>query len=116
MNREQIIKALECCASNSLADCDWCPMDEQKKDVCECGRYLAIQALALIRDLTEENEVLCAEISRYTENVKAMVEEAVLDFCDRIYDVSYEGRHGTLVEFVSIEDIVREMFGSKDGK
>lgn len=60
LNRDQIVKALECCASNSLADCDCCPIDEQKKDNCECGRYLAIQALALIRKLTEENEILAS--------------------------------------------------------
>lgn len=54
LNREQIVKALECCASSSLEDCDNCPIDKQKKDNCECGRYLAIQALALFREQAEE--------------------------------------------------------------
>lgn len=82
LNREQIIKALECCASSSLEDCDNCPIDKQKKDNCECGRYLAIQALALIRELTEEKERLkldveeCgAELSRYTENIVQMAKQ-----------------------------------------
>lgn len=73
LNREQIVKALECCASNSLTDCNRCPIDEQKKDNCECGRYLAIQALALIRELTEENERLRAEVS---------VKKKLLDKCE----------------------------------
>lgn len=111
LNREQIIKAMEICGSDDEQCAYCCPYAFKG-----CARELAKDALALYRERTEENEVLCAELSRYTENVKAMVEEAVLDFCERIYDVSYEGRHGTLVEFVSIEDIVREMFGNKEGK
>ena len=68
MNREQIVTALECCASNSLADCDRCPVDEQKKDNCECGRYLAIQALALVRAQREENERLHASCTELTQS------------------------------------------------
>ena len=39
-------------------------MDEQKKDNCECGRFLAIQALALVREFTEENERLKGHLSQ----------------------------------------------------
>ena len=94
LNREQIIKALECCAKD---DCDNCP-----NSFGNCYSNLAGYALALIRELSGK--------------LNTAREEAVLDFCDKIYDVSYEGRHGKLVEFVSIEDIVREMFGSKEGR
>ena len=48
LNRDQIIKALECCAKG---DCDNCPCSFG-----DCYYYLARDALALIRDLTEENE------------------------------------------------------------
>ena len=63
LDREQIVKALECCASNDFI-CDQCPIDEKIKDACECGKVVARNALALIRELTEENERLRAELSK----------------------------------------------------
>ena len=48
-------KALECCGG-IINDCRQCPIDEKKKDDCECGTFLAQNALSLIKELTEENE------------------------------------------------------------
>ena len=64
LNREQIIKALECCASgNSVSACmSGCPIYE--KEYCECiedDTALLKYALALIRELTEEVEYLETE-------------------------------------------------------
>ena len=56
-NREQIIKALECCASEEYI-CTQCPIDEKIKDDCECGKVVARNALALIKELTQANEQL----------------------------------------------------------
>ena len=50
MEREHIIKALECCSAD---DCDNCP-----NTFGNCYANLAGYALALIRELTEENERL----------------------------------------------------------
>jgi hypothetical protein len=60
LNKEQIIKALECCASEKYI-CEQCPIEQKIKDDCECGEVVARNALALIKELTEENERLRAE-------------------------------------------------------
>lgn len=62
-DKEQIIKAWECCGSTTYR-CDECPIDQQKKDDCICGGYLAQCTLALHRELTKENEMLKAENER----------------------------------------------------
>lgn len=97
LNREQIVKALECCASGM---CFACPLLGKEK----CVRLLAEKSRTLIRELSDK--------------LKTAREDAVSEFYEKIYDVSYEGRHGTLVEVVSIEDILREMFneGSKNDR
>ena len=52
LNREQIIKALECCISGD--DCTLCPLCDERS--CPC--VLNENALSLIKELTEENERL----------------------------------------------------------
>ena len=52
LNREQIVKALECCSVNEgCADCHYW-------ENFKCINFLLRDALALIRELTEENERL----------------------------------------------------------
>ena len=63
LNREQIIKALECCASEEYI-CTQCPIDEKIKDDCECGKVVARNVLSLVKELTEENERLRAEANK----------------------------------------------------
>lgn len=58
MERDQIIKALECC-SERFGMCDECPYEEEEY----CEAEMRYDALALIRELTEENERLKAGIS-----------------------------------------------------
>lgn len=53
LNREQTIKALHCCSSEEYL-CEQCPIDKKTKDACECGKVAARNALALIKELTEE--------------------------------------------------------------
>jgi predicted transcriptional regulator len=60
MDREQIIKALECCKSPKLTKCNGCPREQEDG---HCMYRLTADALALIRELTEENERLRAEVS-----------------------------------------------------
>ena len=71
LNREEIVKALECCATSQNL-CEECPIDRAKKDDCICGQFLAQNALALItsqeqriKELTEENERLRVENDKY---------------------------------------------------
>ena len=59
LNREQIVKALECCSldnEHQEEECDKCPFDECPRTICQ--NILAYRALAIIRELTEENERL----------------------------------------------------------
>ena len=56
LNREQIVKVLECCLADRVI-CNDCPIQKE----CESTPFdatLARYALALIRELTEENERL----------------------------------------------------------
>ena len=65
LSQEQIIKALECCASPEYK-CEECPIDQKKKDDCVCGQFLAGNAVALIKELTEENEALTSNLVKQT--------------------------------------------------
>ena len=80
-DKEQIIKAWECCGSTTYR-CDECPIEQQKKDDCICGGYLAQCALALYRKLTEENERLrvVADMSDATLTDALRI---VSEFCDK---------------------------------
>jgi hypothetical protein len=58
LNREQIIKALECCHSSAIADCKQCPY-KGKADFEEdlgitCLNVLIKDALFLIKELTDK--------------------------------------------------------------
>lgn len=58
LNREQIIKALECCGTNDKS-CSSCPL---AKDYSPCSKTMADNALSLIKELTEENQRLRSEL------------------------------------------------------
>ena len=63
MDREQIVKALECCRGKG---CKECPCN------CNCATCISTlmgDALALIRELTEENERLEKEVDRLSQVV-----------------------------------------------
>lgn len=55
LNREQIIKALECCKTPKLTKCEGCPRDEEDA---LCMYRLSADALSLIKELTQANEQL----------------------------------------------------------
>ena len=74
MEHKDIIKALECCASEEYI-CTQCPIDEKIKDDCECGKVVARNALALIKELTEENERLRAIPKQMKERFIAEIEQ-----------------------------------------
>ena len=59
MEKEQIIKALECCTSGR--PCRECEYKDKSKDTFGCRKKCLIDALALIKELTEENERYKAE-------------------------------------------------------
>ena len=61
LNREEIIKDLECCKFGKdeakCKECNWHPWIKPR-----CWRLLASNALTLIKQLTEENERLKADV------------------------------------------------------
>ena len=72
LNREQIIKALECCTGQ---DCYCCPLDRPNPD---CLVTLPENALTLIKELIEENDRqnqqrdfdMRAQFQAYANNIK----------------------------------------------
>lgn len=70
LNREQIIKALECCASEGFQDCENCPLNIPHQP---CSKVkLPRISLALIKELTEENERLRADtVRKFAERLNA---------------------------------------------
>ena len=57
LNREQIIKALECCETGRAVSCEKCPMQNiEAADDVVCSEMLARYAISLIKELTEERD------------------------------------------------------------
>ena len=73
LNREQIIKALECCAEQEY--CGVCPCVNE----CISMESLMLDALSLIKELTKENERLRAEVS-----VKKKLLDKSVDLEDKV--------------------------------
>ena len=82
LNREQIIKALECCGTGcfDIATCDRCPFEpkEEGKGSLGCNDELIRNALLLIKELTEKNE-------RLKERNIALEQKLMLLGCDEQY-------------------------------
>lgn len=70
LNRDQVVKALECCASPTNM-CKDCPMPEEVKDDCRCMETISRNALALIKELAEENKAIS---DRYAIQVVTAIE------------------------------------------
>ena len=66
LNRDQIVKALECCVSGYCFRDD-CPLCERggDDDIKKCTTELAKNALALIKELAEENERLRTQVEMW---------------------------------------------------
>jgi hypothetical protein len=75
LNAEQIKKALECCSSSDgVSACEsGCPYWGGDYDTCPCiedPNFIVKNALALIKELTEENEGLHASCTELTQECK----------------------------------------------
>ena len=64
MEKEQIVKALECCAATSAEACRECPVDQSIKDDCRCCSFLAGNALGIIREQEKQIDELAAVVER----------------------------------------------------
>ena len=130
LNREQIIKALECCGSQNLSDCRGCPYEPEVK----CHRLAITNALALIkaqaedytaldeqyRMLYEENErrrdQLCQLNARIYElqlELETAKGQAINQFAERVkkyYSTLGGSTNSTLVAY-HIDQIAKEIIG-----
>lgn len=71
MEREQIIKALECCAVGTTDECKKCPRHHIRTLTDEeCMEGLIRATLILIDGLTEDNERLNGKVAEYEEERK----------------------------------------------
>ena len=73
LNREQIIKAMECCGTEHKC-CSSCPL---ARDYSPCSKTMANNALSIIKELTEENEDLyasCAEAAKRLSDLEIIAE------------------------------------------
>lgn len=59
LNANEIMKALECCNKNNFSKCTECPCGKVYQF---CSQELCLEALSLIKELTEENERLTNNI------------------------------------------------------
>ena len=92
LNRDQVVKALECCNGNECCDaCEDC--FSPKETGGDCMVFVMRKALALIRELTEENERSAKEIDRLSQVVlyhngitEMEVEEAKADTVRRMQE------------------------------
>jgi hypothetical protein len=125
INREDVIKALECCAKG---DCDNCPCSFG-----DCYYNLAGYALALIRDLTEENERLKAAVAQeytcvfgsthkvtecpITEQIDKAKADTVRKFAERLEEsINGFGDGLRYILYGHISKVAREMMEESDEK
>ena len=77
MNRDDVIKALECCSTPSGKRCENCP---KVTEDALCMYRLSGDALALIKELTEENERVKADtVRKMQEALKERIKGVYLD-------------------------------------
>ena len=103
LNREQIIKALECCYMQELEHNENCPECPYTDLYPNCGEYLGKDALSLIKELTDENKKITINMNAYGLTAKILGEEkeALVEIINKekenkaeilklIYSVKYE--------------------------
>lgn len=131
LNREQIIKALECCGeAKTHGDCRALKCPALINDECiyigeteeDCYKQQLADALSLIKELTEENEGLeNALIEQSAENVMLCGEvkharaDTVREFAERLKEnkVCRDGLSFKVVDFDTIDQIAKEVLEGK---
>lgn len=114
LNREQIVKALECCGE--MHECSICPRYDRNNDLCQ--EDLHADALALIREQAEKIERLSrtrymvspdgrTEMIPSVESVKADTVRKMQERFSMILDVGEEIATDTAVDFLNA--IAKEM-------
>ena len=82
MEKEKVIKALECCSTPSGKRCENCP---KVTEDALCMYRLSGDALALIKELTEDNEAQAETIKSLIETIKDVKADTVREIFKEIY-------------------------------
>lgn len=117
LNREQIIKALELHSQAEMPCLRVCPYG----NLHYCGAEMAKDALALIKQLTEENERLSGKVAMYGEERKYHFEmsrkciaDTVREFAERVKDLIHPDADHSGYEIRGlIDQIAKEMTEGK---
>ena len=93
LKREQIIKALECC--NTIGGCKFCPYSFEGKPTTngECGEKMSLDALSLIKELTEESRIANGEAYAYKLHCNRLEQQVktLSELLDEAYDTIADG-------------------------
>ena len=98
MKREEIIKALECLASEHDVFCKGCAY--QRHEGLKCRREMAKDALSLIKELTAENERSHASCTELTQNLHECKSVTVREMQERL--TSFFANDDTL-EYIEVD-------------
>lgn len=103
LNRDQVIKALECCIND---ECDKCGVPFGN-----CQANLMQDALSLINELTEDNEAQAETITNLIETIKSIQADTVREIQERLHErkVSYGNITFRVVPIDDIDQIAKEM-------
>ena len=107
LNREQIVKTLECCAEG---DCDGCP----RYPFFGCTKANMAVALALIRELTEEKEQKNETIAGLIGTIKDAYGFAVRKMQERLKEQAEKigfPYDDVVVSVRTIDQIAKEVLG-----
>lgn len=84
LNKEQIIQALGCLNDKHDRICDICPVYKlTDRGYSSCRHVILDEALALIKELTEDNENLNETISSLLETIKSIRADTVREMAER---------------------------------
>lgn len=109
LKREQIIKALECCRTNSEMDCIDCHYRNKGNDLYDgCVNTLLVDALSLIKELTEEVESL----KQCMEHEHASFMETFGEYGEKCDKLAEENERLRAPRFISYPDGTTEMIPS----
>lgn len=116
LNLKQVKKALECWASGNPCEGSCCPLFEISPDTCD--RWIGRNALALINELTEENQkykdqlcLLNARIYELQLELETAKDQVINKFAERVkkyYSTLGGNTNSTLVAY-HIDQIAEEM-------
>lgn len=110
MEKKQIIKALECCTSGYCYVGAGCPLaedDNYDDDIAKCTSELAQNALALIKELTKENE----RLNKQNEELQEVANTAVGSFIRLETHYKFECKRADTIKANTVREFAERLKG-----